>query len=67
MNHQNNNHNIFDKIDIPHKGELFETLLQKSNIIIKRIVSSHIERSEIITQDEEEWFILVEGSATLKI
>jgi len=59
--------NIFKGATPPKLGETFETLLSVSNIIIKRIVSSSHIDSELMCQDEDEWFIMIEGAATIMI
>jgi len=52
---------------IPTSGEDFSTLFKGQNIKIVRIVSSNkIEPQEYI-QDDNEFVILLEGSATLEI
>jgi len=52
---------------IPSSGEDFTTLFEGKNIKIVRIVSSdNIEPQEYI-QDDNEYVILLEGSATLEI
>ena len=58
--------NIF-KINVPEAGELFETLLQHKNIRIERIVSSDKILPKEYCQEEDEWVLLVEGSATLEV
>lgn len=58
--------NIYDCI-IPQNGETFISLLEHKNIKINRIVSSeNIEPKEYI-QEEDEWLVLLEGKATLRI
>jgi len=52
---------------MPVKDENFTTLLEHKNIKINRIISSdHIEAKEYI-QEEDEWLVLLEGEATLRI
>ena len=52
---------------IPNSGEDFNTLFESKNIKLVRIVSSeNIEPQEYI-QEEDEYVILLEGSATLEI
>ena len=52
---------------IPNSGEDFNTLFKSKNIKVVRIVSSeNIEPQEYI-QEEDEYVILLEGSATLEI
>ena len=58
--------NIYDSI-IPQNGETFISLLEHKNIKINRIVSSeNIEPKEYI-QEDDEWLVLLEGKATLRI
>ena len=58
--------NIFDTIT-PQTNENFTTLLEHKNIKINRIVSSdNVEPIEYI-QEEDEWLVLLEGEATLRI
>ena len=58
--------NIYDYIT-PKIGETFTTLLEHKNIKINRIVSSaDVEPVEYI-QEEDEWLVLLEGEATLRI
>ncbi len=58
--------NIFD-FKIPNVGEDFTTLLEHKNVKIVRIVSSdNLEKKEY-NQKEDEFVILLRGSATLEI
>lgn len=58
--------NIFDTIT-PQTNENFTTLLEHKNIKINRVVSSdNVEPIEYI-QEEDEWLVLLEGEATLRI
>jgi len=58
--------NIFD-FKIPNLGEDFTTLLEHKNVKIVRIVSSdNLEKKEY-NQKEDEFVILLRGSATLEI
>jgi cupin 2 domain-containing protein len=58
--------NLFDNT-IPKIGEQFDTLLEHKNIKIVRIVSSDTLESELYCQDEDEWVVLIEGSASIEI
>jgi cupin 2 domain-containing protein len=60
--------NIFADIPKNPSDELFETLLQTSGFRIKRIVSSgHCSPEGFwYDQDENEWLILLKGSAVLR-
>jgi cupin 2 domain-containing protein len=59
--------NIYKKVEPPREGELFETLLKKRNVTIKRIVSSENIDYEMMVQEEDEWFIMIEGEAVIMI
>ena len=51
----------------PKSRENFTTLLEHKNIKINRIVSSsNVESIEYI-QEEDEWLVLLEGEATIRI
>jgi cupin 2 domain-containing protein len=58
--------NLFD-YTIPEEGEIFQTLLSHKNIKIVRIVSSDQLEEKTYCQEEDEWVILLEGSASLFI
>lgn len=58
--------NLFEG-KVPIKSENFTTLLEHKNIKIVRIVSSYnIEHNEYC-QSEDEWVVIVQGSAVLEI
>ena len=50
---------------VPEKGERFDTLLKDHNIEIVRIVSSDKVETKEYCQEEDEWVVVLEGSATL--
>jgi cupin 2 domain-containing protein len=59
--------NIFENINVPEYGEIFEILLKNKNIIIERIISSDkVEPKEYI-QEQDEWVIVSKGKAKLEI
>ncbi len=58
---------IFKNSKPPIVGESFETLLEKKNVTIKRIVSSSKIDQEVMIQEEDEWFIMISGEATIMI
>ncbi len=58
--------NLFN-YKIPKKGEEFTTLLEYKNIKIVRIVSSNDFNSIEYCQNEDEWVVLLEGKATLRV
>ncbi len=59
--------NIFQDIPSDLTQEIFETLLQKENIRIERIISygQSSPAEGWYDQDEHEWILLVEGEALL--
>ncbi len=59
--------NIYHDSTPPSEGERFERLLKKKNVEILRIVSSSTLDQEVMCQEEDEWFIMIEGSATIMI
>ncbi len=58
--------NIFD-YTIPKNGEEFATLFENKKIKITRIVSSDILENKQYIQDEDEFVIVLEGSAKLRV
>ena len=58
--------NLFDT-HIPNIGEQFNTLLEHKNIKIIRIVSSNNIETNEYCQSEDEWVVLIEGSAVLEM
>ena len=58
--------NIFD-YNIPKIGEDFTTLFENKKIKIVRIVSSETIENKQYIQDEDEFVIVLEGNAKLKI
>ncbi len=57
--------NIYHDSTPPSEGERFETLFKSKNVEIIRIVSSSTIDQEVMCQEEDEWFIMIEGSATI--
>ena len=51
----------------PQKGEHFTTLLEHKNVKINHIVSSDTLEPITYIQEEDEWLVLLEGEATLRI
>ncbi len=58
---------IFADLPRPHTGEVFEQLLQCRNVRIERIVSSAAPDPTTYDQPQDEWVLLLEGSATLEL
>ena len=59
--------NIYHDSTPPKEGEEFEGLFEKKNVKIVRILSSSKIDHKVMSQDEDEWFIMIEGSATIMI
>jgi cupin 2 domain-containing protein len=59
--------NLFADGAAPAEGERFDTLLACGPLQIERIVSSARARSEVFVQPQDEWVLLVQGSATLQV
>jgi cupin 2 domain-containing protein len=59
--------NIFDSLPDKLPGEIFETLIEKNNIKIEKIISSGQSSPEGFwyDQDKNEWVILLSGTAVL--
>lgn len=59
--------NLFDNAAAPAGGERFDTLLQHRNLVIERIISSpHVDPVEYV-QPQDEWVLLIHGTATLEV
>ncbi len=58
--------NLFDTA-IPKEGEIFTTLLEHKNIKIIRIVSSNSLPPLTYIQEEDEWVVVIQGGALLRI
>ncbi|MDD2451171.1 cupin domain-containing protein [Sulfurovum sp.] len=58
--------NFFD-YEIPTEGESFTTLFENDRLTVSRIVSSDRLEPKLYCQEVDEWVILLEGAATLRI
>jgi len=58
--------NLYDYTP-PKAGESFSTLLENKKVKILRIVSSDTPDETLYDQEEDEWVVLLEGSATLEL
>ncbi len=59
--------NIF-KFELPPKDkESFDTLLQKENVTIKRIVSNTLTTPQTFLQECDEWVCVLQGCAKLEM
>ncbi|WP_017295800.1 cupin domain-containing protein [Geminocystis herdmanii] len=59
--------NLWHNLPSLTNGEDFSELLKCGNITIERIVSSNQPDDKIYCQNQDEWVILLEGKAQLKI
>jgi cupin 2 domain-containing protein len=58
--------NLFE-YEVPTEGESFTTLFESDKLTVSRIVSSDRVEPKQYCQEVDEWVILLEGEATLKI
>ncbi|MFO7579117.1 cupin domain-containing protein [Nitrosomonas halophila] len=59
--------NLFDGAVPPDAGERFDNLLIHKNLVIERIVSASTITPCEYVQSQDEWVILVQGEAVLKV
>jgi len=59
--------NFFTDAVPPSEAERFDTLLSARNLVIERIVSSSAIASEQMVQRQDEWVLLLQGEATLRV
>lgn len=59
--------NFFGKVDTHIKGERFDTLLSHRNLVIERIISGADIQPVDYVQPQDEWVMLVQGSAVMDI
>jgi cupin 2 domain-containing protein len=59
--------NLFADTVPPDKGERFENLLIYKNLVIERIVSSAAITPSEHVQSQDEWVVLLQGEAVLKV
>lgn len=57
--------NIYDGLRVPPSGEIFKEIISCRNVKIERITSSTVVPDKICEQDEDEWVLLLKGSAAL--
>ncbi|MRV75930.1 cupin domain-containing protein [Duganella sp. FT92W] len=51
----------------PEQGERFDVLLSHKGLVIERIVSTSKIASQQYVQEQDEWVVLLKGSATLDV
>ena len=59
--------NLFEDTAPRAQGERVETLLQHKNLVIERIISSAATNPTALVQEQDEWVLLVQGTAVLDI
>ena len=59
--------NLFANALPPRKGERFEALLRHRNLVVERIVSSAFAEGQEYVQPQDEWVLLVQGEARLRV
>ncbi len=57
--------NLFLNAEPPVQGEKFDTLLTHKNLVVERIVSSAETEPVEYVQTQDEWVVLVHGTAVL--
>ncbi|MBI5324093.1 MAG: cupin domain-containing protein [Ignavibacteriae bacterium] len=60
--------NLFDNIQSISENEVFEELLKNDNLTLERIISfpESLPENKWYDQDNDEWVLLLKGSATLE-
>ncbi len=59
--------NLFDNAAPPTTGERFDELLRCRNLVIERICSSAVIAPNQYVQAQDEWVLLVQGTAEIEI
>lgn len=59
--------NIYDNANPPTTGERFDTLLRCRNLVIERIASSSVIPPNRYVQAQDEWVLLLQGTAEIEI
>jgi cupin 2 domain-containing protein len=59
--------NLFADAVPPNQGERFATLLQHRNLVVERIISSSAVTPTDYLQPQDEWVVLLQGTATLSV
>ena len=59
--------NLFTDAAPPHDGERFDTILSHRNLVVERIISSAVIHPCEFVQTQDEWVLLIEGGAVLKV
>lgn len=59
--------NLFNQADPPQEGERLEVLLEHRNLMVERILSSARIPLQEYRQIQDEWVLLLQGSATMDV
>lgn len=59
--------NLFTDSDPPPTGERFDVLLRHRNLVVERIVSSATITPQTYVQTQDEWVLLVQGDAEMRV
>ena len=59
--------NLFLDAEPPARGERFEALLSHKNLVVERIVSSAENQPAESVQQQDEWVLLIRGTALLSM
>lgn len=59
--------NLFTDVTPPEEGERFEVLLSHRNLVVERIISSSTPTPGEYVQPQDEWVVLVQGEAVLRV
>jgi cupin 2 domain-containing protein len=59
--------NIYENLNIPEVLENFESLYEKNGVLIERIVSSSKPEIKVYNQPYDEWLVVIDGEATLRV
>ncbi len=59
--------NLMVDAEVPAQGERFDTLLSHRNLVVERIVSSADTTPVEYLQSQDEWVVLLTGSAMLEL
>lgn len=59
--------NLFTHAEPPATGERFDTLLSLRNLVVERIVSASDTQPTRYVQPQDEWVVLLQGTAELTV
>ena len=59
--------NLYDFEPPKLDSEEFKSILKHKNVTIKTIISNTLKTPQIFEQDEDEWVVVLQGCAKIKI